>query len=45
MKNYLKKAISAVIALALASSMAPAIFAAPVELIDVPETADYAIAV
>lgn len=44
MKNYLKKAISAVIALALAASIVPASFAA-VALTDVPETADYATAV
>ena len=45
MKNYLKKAISAVIALALAASIVPATFAANVALTDVPETADYATAV
>ena len=45
MKNYLKKAISAVIALALACSIVPASFAAGVVLTDVPETADYATAV
>lgn len=45
MKNYLKKAISAVIALALAASIVPATFAANVVLTDVPETADYATAV
>ncbi len=45
MKNYLKKAISAVIALALAASIVPASFAANVVLTDVPETADYATAV
>ena len=45
MKNYLKKAISAVIALALACSIIPASFAAGVVLTDVPETADYATAV
>ncbi len=45
MKNYLKKAISAVIALALAASMVPATFAAKLVLTDVPETADYATAV
>ncbi len=45
MKNYLKKAISAVIALALSASIVPATFAANVALTDVPETADYATAV
>lgn len=45
MKNYLKKAISAVIALALAASMVPATFAASLVLTDVPETANYATAV
>lgn len=45
MKNYLKKAISAVIALALAASFVPATLAANVALTDVPETADYATAV
>ncbi len=45
MKNYLKKAISAVIALALAASIVPASFAADVVLTDVPDTADYATAV
>lgn len=45
MKNYLKKAISAVIALALAASIVPASFAANVVLTDVPDTADYATAV
>ncbi len=45
MKNYLKKAISAVIALALAASIVPASFAANVVLTDVADTADYATAV
>ncbi len=45
MKNYLKKAISAVIALALAASIVPATFAANVVLTDVPDTANYATAV
>lgn len=45
MKNYLKKAISAVIALALAASAVPATLAANITLTDVPETADYATAV
>ena len=45
MKNNLKKAISAVIALAVAGSLIPASFAAKVTLTDVADTASYATAV
>lgn len=45
MKTNLKKAISAVSALALASSLAPATFAAKLTLSDVADTASYATAV
>ena len=45
MKTNLKKAISAVCALALASSLAPATFAAKLTLTDVADTASYATAV
>ena len=45
MKTNLKKAISAVCALALASSLAPATFAAKLTLSDVADTASYATAV
>lgn len=45
MKTNLKKAISAVSALALASSLAPASFAAKLTLSDVADTASYATAV